>query len=241
MRRALVLQHMDNDHPGRFLDFFAEDGIVPEFVRLWDGEEIPSLAPYDFMFVLGGAQDTWQEAEYPWLGAEKAAIREWVGARARPYFGVCLGHQLLCAAMGGEVGPATQPENGVLTVELTDAGQRHPLYAGLGSTHPVIQWHDAEVKQPPPGAEVLATSARCPVQSVAIGTHAIGTQFHCECSPQTMVTWTSSPDLVAVFGKRHGAGFHRRFLADSYALMPQMTAMTRRLYDNFAAASGLHR
>ena len=37
MKRALVFQHMDHDHPGRFLDYFAEDGIIPEPVRLFDG------------------------------------------------------------------------------------------------------------------------------------------------------------------------------------------------------------
>ena len=57
MRRVLIFQHMDHDHPGRFLDFFAEDLFIPEFVRLFEGQEIPNLADYDFLFVLGGAQD----------------------------------------------------------------------------------------------------------------------------------------------------------------------------------------
>ncbi len=65
MKRALIFQHMDHDHPGRFLDFFAEDHIIPEFVRLWEGEEIPNLSPYDLLFVLGGKQDTWEEPEFP--------------------------------------------------------------------------------------------------------------------------------------------------------------------------------
>ena len=86
MKRALVFQHMDHDHPGRFLDYFAEDGIVPEPVRLFEGQEIPALAPYDFLFVLGGAQDTWQEDQHPWLVAEKQAIREWVVERAQALF-----------------------------------------------------------------------------------------------------------------------------------------------------------
>ena len=106
MKRALVFQHMDHDHPGRFLDYFAEDAIIPEPVRLFEGQAIPSLADYDFLFVLGGAQDTWQEDQHPWLAAEKQAIREWVVERAKPYFGVCLGHQLLATALGGEVAPA---------------------------------------------------------------------------------------------------------------------------------------
>ena len=61
-----------------FLLAFAADGIVPEQVRLFEGQEIPPLAPYDFLFVLGGSQDTWQEDQFPWLVAEKQAIREWV-------------------------------------------------------------------------------------------------------------------------------------------------------------------
>ncbi len=81
MKRAIVLQHMNHDFPGRFLDYFAEENLVPDFVRLFEGQTIPSLAGYDFMFVLGGAQDTWQEDEYPYLKAEKQAIREW---EARP-------------------------------------------------------------------------------------------------------------------------------------------------------------
>src|SRR5258708_3771618 len=100
MKRALIFQHMDHDHPGRFLDYFAEDRIVPHFVRLWEGEDIPALKDFDVMFVLGGKQDIWEEPDYPWMTAEMGAIREWVVERAKPYIGVCLGHQLLNAALG---------------------------------------------------------------------------------------------------------------------------------------------
>ena len=116
MKKALILQHMNHDHPGRFLDWFAEDGILPVPVRIFDGHHIPSLKNYDFMFVLGGAQDTWQEEEYPYLKAEKQAIREWVWDRAKPYFGVCLGHQLLATGLGGEVARADEGEVGVFDV-----------------------------------------------------------------------------------------------------------------------------
>ena len=158
MKRALVFQHMNYDHPGRFLDFFSEDGIVPEMVRLWEGQKIPNLAPYDFLFVLGGAQDTWQEKEHTWMLEEKAAIREWVWDRAKPYFGVCLGHQLLCDALGGEVALAAEPEVGVYDVSLTQDGEAHGLFAGVESSNKVMQWHWAEVTRAPQEAKVLATS-----------------------------------------------------------------------------------
>jgi GMP synthase-like glutamine amidotransferase len=241
MKRALVFQHMDHDHPGRFLDYFAEDGIIPEPVRLFEGQDIPSLAPYDFLFVLGGAQDTWQEDEHGWLKAEKAAIREWVMDRAKPYFGVCLGHQLLATALGGEVAPAEEGEVGVFDVELTDDGRTHQLTEGLSGPYKVMQWHMAEVKRAPRQARVLASSPRTPVQTLAVDTHAMSTQFHCEFTPQTVAGWSSLPGYVTTLEKHLGENAYPRLVRESFPLMPDMARMTRRMYDNLVTATCLRK
>lgn len=239
MKKALILQHMNNDHAGRFLDWFAEDGIEPVPVRLFEGEVIPALGGFDLMFVLGGAQYTWEEADYPYLSAEKAAIREWVWDRAKPYLGVCLGHQLLATALGGEVAKTEMGEVGVFDVALTAEGRAHPAFAGLPEFMPVMQWHHAEVTRIPQSATILAQSERSAVQALAIDRHAVSTQFHCEFSPQTVAGWRSLPGYVAALEREHGAGAYDRLLTECYPLMPAMNRATRLLWDNFKKASGL--
>jgi GMP synthase-like glutamine amidotransferase len=239
MKRALVFQHMDHDHPGRFADFFAEDGILPVPVRLFEGEAIPSLAGFDLLFVLGGAQDTWQEDEHPFLVPEKQAIREWVMDRAKPYLGVCLGHQLLATSLGGEVALGEQGEVGVFDVALTPEGERSQLLAGVPREMPVMQWHFAEVKHAPNMAQVLARSETTAVQTISIGEHALSTQFHCEFTPQSVAGWRSLPNYVAALERALGPRAYERLVADSYPLMPDMARHTRVMWDNFKKSSGL--
>jgi GMP synthase-like glutamine amidotransferase len=236
VKRALVIQHMDHDHIGRFAEYFTEDGILPTTVRPFKGEAIPSLADFDVMLVMGGAQDTWQEAEYPYLVGEKQAIREWVGERAKPYFGICLGHQLLATAMGGEVGLAAVPEVGVFDVDVTDGKS---LLAGLPLHMKVMLWHHAEVQVVPAGAKALARSASTAIQALQISSHAFSTQFHCEFTPQAVLGWAGVPSYVDALEKALGAGAHQRVVEACWPHMPQMARHTRMLWQNFKRQTGL--
>src|SRR5215468_9746261 len=158
--RFLVFQHIAIEHPGIFRDFLAADGISWDAVELDEGAPIPPFDGYDALWVMGGPLDVWEEDQHPWLAAEKRAIRAAV-ERGLPYLGICLGHQLLGAAMGGRVGKAAQAEVGILDVGLTEAGRRDPLFAGLSPTFKALQWHGAEVIEPPLDAAVLAQSPLC--------------------------------------------------------------------------------
>jgi GMP synthase-like glutamine amidotransferase len=241
MKKALIFQHMDHDTAGRFMDFFAEDGLMPKAIRLWEGQPVPALESYDLLLVLGGAQDVWQVEDYPWLVAEKEAIREWTMVLAKPYVGLCLGHQLLADALGGSVGLAGAGEVGLKDISITAEGLRHPFFTGLSGTHKVMQWHFAEVKSPPANATVLATSRDVAIQAIAIDRHAIGLQFHAEFTPQTVASWESLPGFIASLEANLGPGAYDRVAAESYPEMPEMGVLTRRIYDNLLRASGLKR
>jgi GMP synthase-like glutamine amidotransferase len=231
-RRILVFQHAAICHPGMFRTFLAAEGIAWEGVRLDVGEPIPDLAGYDALWVLGGPQDVWQEAEHPWLHAEKAAIREAVVERGMPFLGICLGHQLLAEALGGEVGPAERPEIGLFEVEKAAAGRAHPLLAGLPVKARLLQCHMAEVCRAPPGAVVLARSEACAIQAFAWGERALGIQFHAEVDPPTLAEWLAEPLVRARLGELLGAGGLDRFEAETRIREAELHHAARALYDS---------
>mgnify|MGYP001400731527 CR=1 FL=1 len=102
--RILVLQHARIEHPGVFGKFLEEDGHTWQAVHLDEGEKLPSIEGFDALWVMGGPMDVWEEDFYPWLKEEKEFIRYSVMTKGMPYFGLCLGHQLLAEALGGKGG-----------------------------------------------------------------------------------------------------------------------------------------
>ncbi|HVJ77566.1 MAG TPA: type 1 glutamine amidotransferase [Hyphomicrobium sp.] len=233
--KILVLQHVDVEHPGIFRDFFKTDGLTWDTVELDAGETIPDVAVYDLMVVMGGPQDVWEEDKYPWLADEKAAIRRFVVDLGRPYLGICLGHQLLAAAVGGQVALGATPEVGILDVRKTDAGRADPIFKGIGNPIGVLQWHGAEVVSVPPGAVVLAESDACPVQAFRYGACAYGFQFHLEITNQTVADWAAIPVYARALEKALGIGAVARLEAEAADKLPIFNRNAGAIYDNFKA------
>ncbi len=230
--KFLVFQHIACEHPGIFRDLMREAGIAWDTVELDAGEAIPRLDGYDALLVMGGPMDVWQVTEHPWLEPEMAAIRDWVGAD-RPYMGFCLGHQLLAAAMGGEVGPAATPEIGVMPVELTETGREHWFFRNCRRRIMSLQWHSAEVTVPPPGAVVLARSDACQVNAMAMGEHAASVQFHIEITDTTVAEWAEVPEYATALENACGRGALANMQSEADRHREDFRDHSRALFDNF--------
>lgn len=177
-KNLLVFQHTPWEGPGQhLLAAAAKHNVDLNVVKVW-AEEIPDLAPYDALLVLGGGPNVDQEERYPFLVAEKAAIRKSL-ADNRPYLGICLGHQLLAEALGARIGKNRQVSVGFTTGHLTHAGHAHPLLQGLPDELVLFKWHGQAVLEPlPRHLSILATSRECAIEAISITgrPHILGVQ-----------------------------------------------------------------
>src|SRR5581483_9006159 len=121
---------------------------------------ITLVAP-ELVVVLGGPIGVYEAETYPFITDEVAAVAVRLRAN-KPMLGICLGAQMMAAALGGRVAPAPVKEIGWAPLTLTAAGKAS-LLGPLGDV-PVLHWHGDNCKLPV-GCEVLAATAHCPVQA----------------------------------------------------------------------------
>jgi GMP synthase (glutamine-hydrolysing) len=131
------------------------------------------------------------EQELPWLLDEKRVIGNAVRA-GMPYFGACLGVQLLASSLGANVYAGPTPEVGILPVELTDAGRVDPVLGSLEGQILTLQWH-GDTFDLPDDAVLLAGSKAYPHQAFRYGPYAYGIQFHIEVSAEMAEEWAAVP------------------------------------------------
>jgi GMP synthase-like glutamine amidotransferase len=167
--------------PGRLGLTLRDNGFKLDIRRV-DRAGVAAI-PTDFddvegVISLGGPQNV--GGPEPWLTREIDFLRE-AHARALPIVGICLGHQLLGAALGAEVGPMTRPEAGLLPVDIAPAGQIDTMLTGIAWSSPQFHMHSYEVKSLPKDVALLASSAGCKVQAMRAGLRSYGFQYHFEC------------------------------------------------------------
>lgn len=230
--RLLVLQHISCEHPGAFSEVIAERGVDAVPVELDRGEALPDWRDFDAVLAMGGPMGAYDDADHPWLTAEKELVRDAV-ADGRPFLGVCLGVQLLASALGSEVGPLEGgAEVGLLPVELTAEGREHPLFAGMPEPLLTLQWH-GDTFALPEGAKLLASSPAAPHQAFQAGRAAYGVQFHLEVTPEMVREWGEVPAyrdaLASTLGKERGA----QFLAEAERRATELHPAAHRLLANW--------
>ena len=227
---VLVLQHIACEPPGVFEDVLRERGAELHRVELDEGDPLPDWRAFDALVAMGGPMSVNDDAILPWLADEKRAIGEAVRA-GKPYWGVCLGVQLLAASLGARVYPGDQPEVGLLRVELTDEGRADPVFGELGSGLATLQWH-GDTFDLPDGAVRLAGSPAYANQAFRFE-RAYGIQFHLELSAEMAREWAEVPEYVASLERTLGAEGAPAFLQEIEQNAGTMRSAGRALFERW--------
>ena len=234
--RVLVLQHIACEHPGVFAEVMRERGVEQVAVELDRDQALPDWREFDAVLAMGGPMGAGDDADHPWLTAEKRLVREAVEA-GRPFLGVCLGVQLLAAALGARVYESGRPEVGLLEVELTAEGRDDPLFAGVDDLPVTLQWH-GDTFDLPQGAVRLARSPMAQNQAFRVGERAYGIQFHLEVTQEMAGEWAQVPAYRRSLAVALGADRGATFIAEAQRRAGEMHPAARRLFANWLELAG---
>ena len=150
MLRLHGLRHASFEQEGEIAAWAQERGHSLTHTDLWNGEALPELSSFDFLIVMGGPMNIYEDDKYPWLAGEKRFLKAAAEAGKR-ILGVCLGAQLLSAVLGGTVTKGQYREIGWHAVEAGPDAAKSRVFAGLPAVYEAFHWH-GDTFSIPPGA-----------------------------------------------------------------------------------------
>jgi GMP synthase (glutamine-hydrolysing) len=187
-----VIQHEDGCPLGLLDAWLTGAGAALRIHRPYTGEPLPDAGDADGLIVLGGSMGASGDDErHPWLPATRDLLAAAVD-RSVPTLAVCLGHQLLVAACGGQVGrnPAGK-QMGLLPVGLTEQARGERLFATVAEGSRAVQWNNDIALALPEGTAILAETPDGVPQAIRIGDAAWGIQFHPEVDADMVAAWAA--------------------------------------------------
>jgi GMP synthase (glutamine-hydrolysing) len=184
-KRVLIVLHQAHSTPGRIGRLLTERGLSLDIRRPRCGDSLPeTLEEHVGVGIFGGPMsandhDDYVKQEIKWT---EVPLRE-----EKPFFGICLGAQILARALGAKVDfhPEGMVEVGYYPLHATEAGKKLLEWPDY-----VYQWH-REGFDLPDGATLLARGDAFENQAFQYGRAAFAFQFHSELTHQMMCRWTT--------------------------------------------------
>ena len=196
---VLVIQNEIDDPVALVGQWISEVGVDVEVIHAYRGETVPAFLPaqYSGAITMGGYMGANDDIEFPWLIDARSLMKD-VVANDIPFFGICLGGQLLAAAVDGKVEPTPVPEIGVASFRVTADAAQDTVFGHLAGKEVVAaEWHKDYITDLPDEAVVLAGNDVCPVQAFRMGKNVYGVQFHPEINSEMFSSWAATDDELA--------------------------------------------
>ncbi len=184
------LQHVPFENPGYILTWADGFNYPVTCTRLYENQQLPEQEAFDWLVIMGGPMNIYEEDKYPWLVAEKEFIKNSI-ENNKTVIGLCLGGQLIADVIGGRVVQNKEKEIGWFSVSLTREALSTPLFSHFPAEPMVFQWHGDTFIDLPDEAVLLASNEACDNQAFAWKDRIFGFQFHLENTRQIIT------DLIA--------------------------------------------
>ena len=229
MKRLLVFQHVPHEILGTFNPLLKNAGFRIRYVNFGRTPDAkPEVEKYDGLIILGGPMCVDQTDQHPHLRTEIAAIQTAM-ERNMPILGICLGAQLIAAALGTRVYRNPTKEIGWYDVTPTDAGVKDPLFRHFAGTEKIFQWHGDTFDIPARGVH-LASSPDCAHQAFRYGDRTYGLQFHLEVDAALIDRWLDTPVHIRELEQLHGSINAEGIRRDTETCIDQSTDLGERLF-----------
>lgn len=180
--RLHYLQHVPFENPGSILTWAKENGHEISSTQLYQNDTFPRQQDFDWLVVMGGPMNVYEEEIYPWLAGEKLFIRDAIAA-GKVIIGLCLGGQLIADVIGGKVTQNPDKEIGWFPVRLSEEARSTPLFSFFPEQPIVFQWHGDTFSVLPEDAQCIAQSDACKHQAFIYKKRVFGFQYHLENTP----------------------------------------------------------
>lgn len=177
--RLHYLQHVPFENPGSILMWAKDNEHSITNTQLYKNEAFPKQDKFDWLVIMGGPMNIYDEENYPWLAAEKRFIKESIAA-GKVIIGLCLGGQLVADVIGGKVTKNIYKEIGWFPIRLSEEARTSPLFSFFPSQPVVFQWHGDTFSVLPEDAKCIAESNACKRQAFIYKNRVFGFQYHLE-------------------------------------------------------------
>jgi GMP synthase (glutamine-hydrolysing) len=231
MAKIYVLQHHPVEDLANIAGALEGAALAWQYVRVHEGQPVPpNMKGAGGLIVMGGPMGVYQTDRYPWLRDEFRLIEDAVKSNL-PVLGVCLGAQVVAAALGAKVDRNPNgKEIGWHPIRLSDSAKDDRLMRGLPTTMTPFHWH-GDIFELPPGAVSLASSDKTPCQAFRHGDKVYGFQFHFEVTQDGVAAMADAfaKDLV-----RENIAADR-MIAQSAEFMPQLEKISGNVFSRWAS------
>jgi GMP synthase (glutamine-hydrolysing) len=189
--RCVAIRHEEFEDLGTLEPVLRRRGWEVAYVDSFRSAGVEAAAgDPDLLVILGGPMGVYEADRHSFL---KQEIRLCAGRlrRDRPTLGICLGSQIIAAALGARVYPGALAEIGWYPVTLEKEAASDPPVACLAAESDMfLHWH-GDTFDLPAGAVLLARSRRTRHQGFRFGANGYALQFHLEVAPESIRRWTA--------------------------------------------------